>query len=148
MVSNQTGSTSALFIFLYFGFNTQRVPATYKGYGACTRIFMSVSFEDLTAPDGPNDERTEKLSATIAKDCSQRTILCNRLLHEKLYDTAVKPLAYDGEICSHDLAKRGFYQTIAQELALASRKKESSSFLQGTLVERSRQFLRVRTSQL
>jgi len=109
LISHQTGSTGALFIFLYFGSQLLSVFLAYKVTMAlATRIFMIDLFEDLPCPvEGLNAE-LETIRNNEKDNCSQETILCNRQLHEKLYAQLWKPLPPMEKFVLYDLAKDGF----------------------------------------
>jgi len=134
LISHQTGSTGALFIFLYFGSQLLSVFLAYKVTMAlATRIFMIDLFEDLPCPaDGPNDE-LETIRNNEKDNCSQETILCNRQLHEKLYAQLWKPLPPMEKFVLYDLAKDGFTNYRTGSLLWRLQKRKLLVFSNGQL---------------
>jgi hypothetical protein len=134
LISHQTGSTGALFIFLYFGSQLLSVFLAYKVTMAlATRIFMIDLFEDLPCPvDGPNDE-LETIRNNEKDNCSQETILCNRQLYEKLYAQLWKPLPPMEKFVLYDLAKDGFTNYRTGSLLWRLQKRKLLVFSNGQL---------------
>lgn len=151
LVSHQTGSTGALFIFLYFGSQLLSIFLAYKVTMAlATRIFMIDLFEDLPCPpDGANDEHAgaasdghsgktlpvwlESIRNNEKDNCSQETILCNRQLHEKLYAQLWKPLPPMEKFVLYDLAKDGFTNYRTGSLLWRLQKRNLLVFSNGQL---------------
>ncbi|HEY4290647.1 MAG TPA: cache domain-containing protein [Puia sp.] len=140
LISRQTGSTGALFIFLYFGAQLLSVFLAYKvTVSLATRVFMIDLFEDLPCPpDGSNAENAgdgwlENIRNAENNEVSQETILCNLKLHEKLYAQLWRPLSPMEKFVLYDLAKDGFTNYRTGSILWQLQKKNLLVFSNGLL---------------
>lgn len=136
LIGRQTGSTGALFIFLYFSSQLLSVFLAYKVTMALAiRIFMIDLFEDLPCPP---DESTipvwlENIRNNEKDLGSQETILCNRQLNERLYAQLWQPLSPMEKFVLYDLAKDGFTNYRTAGILWQLQKKNLLVFYNGQL---------------